>query len=327
MSIKEDLESFIAEWQSDKPTLTVYTSGSTGTPKPIEAEKQKMIQSAQMTCSFLKLKKSDTILLCMPLKYIAGKMVVVRSIVWKMNLISIEPTGHPFAQVGQHINFAALTPMQVYNTLNVDIERQRLMQVDNIIIGGGPIDDKMAAQLKKFPNNVWSTYGMTETLSHIALRRLSGNESSEWYTPFENVKISLSEKGTLVIDAPQVCDKVLVTNDIVEINKQGQFKIIGRLDNVINSGGIKIQIEEVEATLRQYMEKPFVITSRKDSKYGEIVVIISESDDISDVKQICTQYLPKYWIPRMYILQKIPFTATNKPDRSKAKEIAKNYIV
>lgn len=137
------------------------------------------------------------------------------------------------------------------------------MRINHLIIGGGAIDDKMERELRDFPNAVWSTYGMTETLSHIALRRLNGSEASCWYTPFENVDVSVNEDGCLVIDAPKVSDSRIVTNDIAEIGKDGRhFRILGRKDNVIDSGGIKIQIEEVEALLKKYLTVPYVITKR-----------------------------------------------------------------
>ena len=236
------LEEFLDEWNNGSERVLVHTSGSTGAPKPLWVEKRRMEASARITCDFLGLKEGDTALLCMPLDYIAGKMMVVRSLVRKLKLMVVEPTGHPLAahQLPRGLTFAAMVPMQVYNSLQVPEERERLRQIRHLIIGGGAIDDALARELKDFPNYVWSTYGMTETLSHIALRRLNGAEASEWYTPFDNVRISQSEDGCLVIDAPEVCAERLVTNDIVEIS-QGRFRVVGRKDNVICSGGIKIQ--------------------------------------------------------------------------------------
>ena len=167
---------------------------------------------------------------------------------------------------------------------------------------------------------------MTETLSHIALRRLNGAEASEWYTPFDNVRISQSEDGCLVIDAPEVCAERLVTNDIVEIS-QGRFRVVGRKDNVICSGGIKIQAEEVERALKPYLHVPFMITKRKDSKFGEIVVMMVEDrgerreergERIEDslktrLQRLCREHLPKYWQPRDFVfVEKIPMTETGK---------------
>ena len=320
----QDLEAFLQEWQNDEPTVWVHTSGSTGIPKSMQVEKERMKASARLTCSFLGLKEGDSALLCMPLQYIAGKMVVVRSLVANLHLIPITPCGHPLQGLKEAPTFAAMIPMQVYNSLQVPEERALLKEIKQLIIGGGAIDDQLANELKDFPNAVWSTYGMTETLSHIALRRLNGKEASHWYTPLKNVHIYLSKANTLVIHAPEVCHDVLITNDIAEINEEGKFRILGRKDNTINSGGVKIQIEQVEETLRKHIDIPFQITARKDAKFGEIVVILYiKVKDEGSIRQICEDILPTYWIPKVYIaLDELPLTGTGKPDRATARRIA-----
>ena len=169
---------------------------------------------------------------------------------------------------------------------------------------------------------------MTETLSHIALRRVNGTEASEWYTPFESVSIRLSQENTLIINAPKVCDKVLYTNDIAELNDQGQFRILGRKDNIINSSGVKIQIEQVEATLKKHFHTPFMITSAPDAKFGEIVVLLIENnpgsrDTYERIQKICEDVLPAYWCPKRVIpVENLPLTETGKPDRATAKLLA-----
>ena len=214
-----------------------------------------------------------------------------------------------------------MVPMQVYNTLQVPEERERLMGIRHLIIGGGAIDEALGAELKNFPYAVWSTYGMTETLSHIALRRLSGPEASDWYIPFPSVKVSLSEDGCLVIDAPEVCPERLVTNDIAEISPQG-FRILGRKDNVICSGGIKIQIEEVESRLRPFLRVPYLISKRPDPKFGEVAVLLTE-DSVDEARQVCERVLPKYHLPRHYLhVDHLPLTETGKPARQQAARIA-----
>ena len=322
----QDLEAFLQEWHNDEPTVWVHTSGSTGTPKPMQVEKERMRASARLTCSFLGLKEGDSALLCMPLQYIAGKMVVVRSSVAGLKLIPIAPCGHPLKEMKEIPTFAAMIPMQVYNTLQVPKERENLMNIKHLIIGGGAIDDALAKELKDFPNQVWSTYGMTETLSHIALRRLNGIDASDWYTPFDSVNIRLSEEQTLIIHAPNVCADELITNDIAEINAEGKFRIMGRKDNIINSGGVKIQIEQVEATLREHLDFPFQITAKKDAKFGEIVVLIyNKVSDREVIKRICEEKLPSYWIPKAYIaVDELPMTGTGKPDRATARRLANN---
>ena len=321
------LEEFINQWQSPSPTLLVHTSGSTGKPKPMLVEKRRMEASARITCQFLGLKRGDTALLCMPLDYIAGKMMVVRAIVWGLQLIDIPPCGHPLKQIDTAPVFAAMVPMQVFNSMQDANERQKLWQIKYLIIGGGAINDDMAAELRQHPNAVWSTYGMTETLSHIALRRLSGPQASEWYEPFDGVNVSTNADGCLVIDAPTVCALPLTTNDIAEIAADGRrFRIRGRKDNVICSGGIKLQIEEMEAKLRPYINVPFLISKRSDPKFGETVVMIAETNDIESLKTICKKRLNKYEQPHKYIaVDSIPTTETGKPARAKAMEIAQTH--
>ena len=337
------LEEFLEEWNSDSPYVEVKTSGSTGEPKRMLVEKQRMLASAKITCDFLGLKEGDTALLCMSLDYIAGKMMVVRAIDRGLRLIDVEPSGHPLGKTNVVPVFAAMVPMQVFNSLQVPGERERLMMIKHLIIGGGAIDEAMAEELKTFPNHVWSTYGMTETLSHIALRRLNGPEASEWYTPFPSVSVSLNEEGCLVIDAPEVCQERLVTNDIAELATQrgqslmcsansaheGQspcvvpFKILGRKDNVICSGGIKIQAEEVERMLKGHLRIPYLISKRPDKKFGEVVVMLTEGD-VEEAKTVCEAVLPKFQRPKAYIhVCEIPMTETKKPARRQAEELAK----
>ena len=309
------LDEFLEEWNNPSPYVHVQTSGSTGVPKPMLVEKRRMLASARITNDFLGLREGDTALLCMSLDYIAGKMMVVRSLERGLKLIVQEPSGHPMGLRHRvSLDFAAMVPMQVYSTLQVPEERERLKQIRHLIIGGGAIDEAMAAELKTFPNAVWSTYGMTETLSHIALRRLSGPEASGWYTPFPSVKVSLSPEGCLIIDAPEVCPEPLVTNDIAELSSQG-FRILGRKDNVICSGGIKIQIEEVESRLRPFLRVPYLLSKRPDPKFGEVAVLLTEGS-VDDARQVCERILPKYHQPRHYLhVDHIPLTETGKPAR------------
>lgn len=315
------LEEFLSEWRNGSDRLLVHTSGSTGKPKPMWAEKKKMLNSARITCDFLGLKPGDTALLCMSLDFIAGKMMVVRSIERKLKLISVKPSGHPLASLSEAPVFAAMVPLQVYNTLKVDRERKLLSQIKHLIIGGGAIDDRLAHELRGFPNYVWSTYGMTETLSHIALRRINGSEASLWYMPFDSVEVAQTPDGCLIIDAPLVHAGQLITNDRVEMRtdpKTGkkQFRVLGRKDNVIDSGGIKIQIEEVEAALKPFLRAPFAITKTNDEKFGEAVMLITEATDMAEVEEICMNALPKYWVPRRYKhVEKIPMTETGKIKR------------
>ncbi len=318
------VEAFRQKFLDSSTHVSVRTSGSTGKPKELLVEKQRMRDSATMTCAFLNLGASDTALLCMPVDYIAGKMMVVRSIVSGMKLKTIAPTGHPFRDFHEPITFCALTPPQVYNTLREPAERQRLAEIHNVIIGGGPVDKAMAHELRRFHNNVWSTYGMTETLSHIAMRRLSGPLATDFYTPLEGVQITLSKDHTLVINAPHVCSTELMTNDIAELRPDDSFRILGRLDNVINTGGIKVQIEEAEQILLPHLTVPFAVTSVPDPKFGQAIVLLIDSP--GPVPQAAIDALPTYWRPKHIVVAHIPMTETNKIDRVRAQRTAQRII-
>ncbi len=339
-------QEFISEWNNEAQTIHVQTSGSTGAPKKLNVRKDRMIDSAKMTCNFLGLQSGDTALLCMNLDYIGAKMMVVRSLVRQLRLIQVVPSGHPLATVDVPITFAAMVPLQVYNSLQVPEEREKLRQIKHLIIGGGAIDDALAVQLHDFPHAVWSTYGMTETLSHIALRRLNGLESSSWYTPLQGIKVSTNADDCLVIDAPKLCDTPIVTNDMAEIRdtstSEGKnvlaFRIIGRRDNVINSGGVKIQMEELERLMRPFLTMPYMVTKRKSEKFGEIVVLMVEKEDDGEgatfeekselpilraIHKLLHRALPRYWEPRLYLsVDRIPMTETGKPNRALAQRMA-----
>ena len=278
-----------------------------------------MMNSARITCDFLGLKRGDTALLCLSTDYIAGKMMVVRALERGMKLVSIEPQGCP--EWEGFVDLAAMVPLQVWNLLHQ--HPSRLMQIRHLLIGGGAIDERLEEGLKDFPNAIWSTYGMTETLSHIALRRLNGPTASSWYTPFEGVTLSQTEEGCLVIEAPAVHDGQLVTNDIVELRSDGCFRILGRKDNVVCSGGVKIQMEEVERLLRPHLSIPYMITRAKDERLGEAVVLLMEGGNPDEAKAVCERVLPRYWQPRRFLsVAHLPLTETGKPARAEAERLA-----
>lgn len=318
---------FIQEWLDDSPTVTLHTSGSTGVPKTIVAEKSRMISSARNTCNFLGLKNGDKALLCMSTDFIGGKMMIVRSLVCGLELTTIPPTGHPMADAkDMDYDLAAMVPLQVYNSLQVPSEKKRLMSIKNLLIGGGEISSSLAYELHDFPNAVWSTYGMTETLSHIALRKLNGRDADAWYTPLENIHISLNQDNCIVVEAPDIIPTPLVTNDIGVLAPDGKrFRIIGRKDNVICSGGIKIQIEEIEQLLSNHLDCNFMISKRTDDKFGEITVMLI-AGDILKAQAICESVLPKYLQPKQYIkVSNIPLTPTGKPARDTARKICETF--
>lgn len=325
------LYDFLTRWFDDSPFMTVQTSGSTGVPKSLTVRKQQMMQSARLTCEYLDLKEGDTVLLCMNLRYIGAMMVVVRALVAGLNLIVRPASGHPLSDVNVPLRFTAMVPLQVYNTLQVPEERERMKQVEVLIIGGGAVDEALLAEIRQLPGAVYSTYGMTETLSHIALRRLNGVSASEHYDPFSSVTLSLSSEGTLVIEAPLVCDEVLQTNDMARIFPDGSFMILGRKDNVINSGGIKIQTEELEDKLRALISLPFAITFVADERLGQAVVLLIDSRMRGNVVNLrskietcfSTYYRPQY----VFLTEEIPHTGNGKIDRKGCHVLAEKLLL
>jgi len=318
------LNLFLKEWFSPSPTIRLHTSGSTGVPKEITVRKEQMLQSARMTCDFFQLKKGDRALLCLPLDYIAGKMMVVRAICAGLDLYPVVPSGHPLTGVAEQYDFAAMVPLQVYNSLQSEEEKQRLSQIRQLIIGGGAMDAQLEESLRELPNAIYATYGMTETVSHIALRNISGSGADRYYTPLPGVVLSLSDEQTLIIDAPRVADAPVVTNDMAEVRADGTFRILGRKDNVINTGGIKVQTEEVEQILRPHMTGNFAITSLPHPKLGEAIVLLIEPvADPGAVRETVRKLLPRYQQPlHILTVKAVPQTGSGKTDRAATRKLA-----
>lgn len=341
-----DIAEFLKEWENDELEIGVKTSGSTGVPKWMRVEKSRMRASARMTCDFLGLKAGDAALLCMSLDYIAGKMMVVRARERSLRLLTVSPSSHPLRELlaaggplPPALDLVAMVPLQVYHSLETPDEQALLRRVRHLLIGGGAIDEALEQRLQDFPHAVWSTYGMTETLSHIALRRVNGAGRSPWYQPLEGVRVWQREDGCLAIHAPAVCAVPLMTHDRVEMHADGiRFRILGRVDNVIDSGGIKIQIEEVERLLKPHLSCPFLITRRPDERLGEAVVLLVGHDPAAiaadphqwalqkeQLLAVCGRVLPRYWQPRSVVsLNALPMTETGKPARAEAEAMALN---
>ncbi|MBP2616812.1 AMP-binding protein [Chryseobacterium jejuense] len=306
---------FLEEWTSEGETVKVQTSGSTGAPKIFGIEKKKMINSAVMTCNFLGLKEGNVALLCLPVEYISGKMMVVRSMERKLRLIISEPSLHPVENLDQEVDFCAMTPLQVENSLD------KLHLIKNLIIGGATVSESLKNKILqlnlKSSNRIFETYGMSETLSHIGLKQLMP-EPEEYFTVFENVSISLDERGCLTIFAPNVNAEMLATNDLVEIKNDKQFKFLGRIDNVINSGGAKIFPEALEALIKKEVPNEAIFIGLPDESLGQKLILIIEgnqSDDVVDkVSEI--SFEKNFHKPKEIIfINKIPRTPNGKVSR------------
>lgn len=284
---------FIQEWYNDKPYIEAYTSGSTGTPKNIQLLKQDMIESAIATCNFFGINKSSTLVLPLSTKYIAGKMMIVRAIVSGATLWIEEPSNTPISNDYGKIDLIPIVPSQIDWIVN---ELTYPYQIRNLIIGGGAISQKREQALISSKINAFSTYGMTETCSHVALRQVSEKE----YTTLANITISQDNRGCLIINAPKYSFNQIVTNDIVEVIDSKHFIWLGRYDNIINTGGIKVVPEQVEEKLSKIIQHPFYIIGEKDDKWGEVVSLYIETTniDITEITKLASQILDKYSVPK-----------------------------
>ncbi|EFK36407.1 2-succinylbenzoate--CoA ligase [Chryseobacterium gleum] len=306
---------FLEEWFSEKTGVNVQTSGSTGIPKIFEIEKRKMVNSAVMTCNFLGLKEGDTALLCLPVEYISGKMMIVRSIERKLKLKITDPSLKPAENLEEEIDFCAMTPLQVENSLN------KLHLIKNLIIGGAAVSESLKSKILKMnlsnSNRIFETYGMSETLSHIGLKQLMP-EQEEYFTVFENVTISLDDRGCLEIFAPNVNAEELQTNDLVEIRNENQFKFLGRIDNVINSGGAKIFPETLEALVKKDIPNEAIFMGLPDESLGQKLILIIEGEESDVVKRKISEipFEKSFHKPKEIIfIKEIPRTPNGKVNR------------
>lgn len=304
--------SFLKEWFSESEFLSVQTSGSTGVPKLITLPKQSFVESAINTCGFLSLNKETQALLCIPIKYIGGKMMAIRALVSGYNLWIVEPSSSPLKKVSNDVNFLAVTPMQAQNCLNDSPEK--LAKTSHVIIGGGAVNNSFTEKIQSFKNEFYSTYGMTETLSHIALKRLNGPKKSDSFETLPAYTVTINNSNCLVIKCPTLFPEPIETNDIVKLTKSG-FEWLGRKDNVVNSGGIKLFPEAIEEKLMKILpETLFYLTSKKDTHLGEKLVLVCEEKLEIDWEKV---NLAKYEIPKETIIQKIVLTETGKIKRMK----------
>jgi len=265
---------FLQNWFDESDFILAHTSGSTGKPKSIKLPKQSMVNSAKMTNHFFGLNKDKTALLCLPASYIAGKMMMVRALVGGFNLITVEPSANPFEKLETEIDFAAITPYQLFHSA----ESLRAKSVHKIIVGGGPVTTKLEKLAENIPTELFETYGMTETCSHIALRQFNGAGKSTCFTALDGVAIRTDNRGCLAIKAPHLLEEEIQTNDMVELIGVNSFRWLGRADSTINSGGVKIHPEQVEKKLEEIIPGNFFITSIPDDELDNKVVLVIESE-------------------------------------------------
>ena len=299
---------FLLEWLNNESFVLVQTSGSTGKPKQIILQKNGMMASAKATGTFFKKKKKSTALLCLSADYIAGKMMLVRAITLGLQLDTAEPNSNPLGN--KKYDFVAMVPMQVANSLN------KLHLVETLLIGGTKVSYQLSESILKTNCQAFESYGMTETISHIAIKPIGAKE----FTVLPNVTISIDERNCLVIEALELQSDKIITNDIVAILNPTQFILKGRIDNVINSGGVKIFPEEIEEKLAKFISVRFFIASLPDEKLGEKVILVIEGNPFEMEKTLFSE-LSKYQNPKEIVfIENFVETETNKINRKKTLE-------
>ena len=324
---EESALTFIREWLTDTQTFFQQTSGSTGTPRTISITRQQMEHSARLSEQALELQPLSHALICIDTRYIGGKMMIVRSLVTKMAMWIIDPAAHPLQHlpVDQCVNFAAFVPYQIQSMLGSK-HPHLINNVDIVIIGGAELHDEFVAELGRYKCQCYAAYGMTESISHVALRTLNGRNASRAFNTLSGVEVAADDRGCLIVKAPYLAEH-LVTNDIVEIVNNRQFRWLGRWDNVINTGGYKVLPEKLEAAIQSFVNRAgignrFFIHGVEDKKLGRKIVIVMEAaghhvELIRDtMPMLAGEILPHEMPKEVLISPAFQFTDTRKINRA-----------
>ncbi len=313
---------FLQDWLNEQANITLQTSGSTGEPQTLSFPKQALIESAERTCRFFELTEDTTALLALSPSFVAGKMMWVRALYCGWSLDVIKPSSH--LVIKKTYDFSALVPMQVKSSPGI------LSRIKKLIIGGAPVDDELGKKIEKSTNEVFLTYGMTETLTHVAVQALTekaskrtGKNDKKWFHTLPGIEVSLNENGCLVVHSPTLPYSPVVTNDLAEIKDNTTFKWLGRKDFVINSGGVKLIPEQIEKKLEPYISYRFIISSLPDEKLGEKVVLVAEKEIPAHPEKIFDKAgLSKYETPKeIIIIDTFPLTESGKIKRKDIREM------
>ncbi|MEM7126696.1 MAG: AMP-binding protein [Chloroflexota bacterium] len=332
---------FAKKWLNNQGHFTIRTSGSTGKPKPIEITRSQMVESALATGKALGLQQGQRALICLPLQYIAGRMMLVRSFVLRLQMQIVEPASDPFALLTNKdfpFDFTAVVPLQMQALLNGPASyKERLNAMAAILVGGGPVSTTLHSKIQELSAPVYQTFGMTETVTHFALRRLNGPHASSAFIPLPGVYLGTDERGCLNVRSSITKNQTLQTNDQVILQGDGSFIWQGRWDNVINSGGVKVHPEVVEQAIEQVIhelglpDSRFFVTGLPDERLGEQVTVIFEGSHLGAdvelaIRSALSAGLSSYEIPRAFLSQsKFSETPTGKIDRPKTLERIQVY--
>lgn len=323
LDFEKQIGDFLNHWQDDSEFIDVKTSGSTGQPKTISLSKQAMVNSAIATGDYFGLEPGNTALMCLPANYIAGKMMLVRALILGLEIEVIEPKTNPVFDNEVHYDFCAMIPIQLQNTLS------HIDNIKTIIVGGASVSYQLKEQIQDLNTNVFETYGMTETITHVAVKKLNNFNTDKDFNTVEasyfetlpNVKISQNKSQCLVIDAPNILEETIETNDVVKLHSATTFEWLGRKDNVINSGGVKLFPEQIETKLQSQIASRFFISKENNDKFGEQVILVVEDKDFnlkpSDLKDLSKLEVPK----NIYTVYKFIETSSGKVNRGKTLQL------
>lgn len=306
-SFQAELGVFLLQWLDANDFIEVQTSGTTGKPKTIKIRKEAMVNSAIATGAFFNLNAGTTALCCLPVKYIAGKMMLVRAMVLGWNLELVEPKSNPLETISKFYDFVAMVPLQIENSID------KLHQIGKLLIGGARVNQELTTKILQNNCDAYESYSMTETVTHIALKKIG----EECFVTLPNVSIATDERNCLIINAPLITSNLLITNDIVALISENKFVWKGRFDNVINSGGIKLFPEQIELKLNGKIINRFFIAAMPDDKLGEKVVLFIEGKEFQIDEKSLFSDLTKYEIPKQIIfVNNFIETETGKIKRS-----------
>lgn len=272
---------FIAAWLGPQETITLKTSGTTGQPTTMQFHRETMRQSARLTQEYFGYKRGDSALLVLPTQYVAGKMMIVRAIESGLNLLLFPPSGDALQKATQHADFAPVVPMQAKDAIS---RGSFLKHISALLLGGAPVDAQLEEQLQHVYASAYHSYGMTETLTHVAIRRLNGPGRSKLFQALPGVHFSTDARECLAIRAPHIAGKVQ-TNDVVKLLSPTQFQWLGRADHVINSGGVKLHPESIEARIAAIMPAPFVLIGKPHNKLGSQLTLVLERPPLAQKEE------------------------------------------
>ncbi|PWA07571.1 AMP-binding protein [Flavobacterium laiguense] len=302
---------FLLDWFDDKNYIDMYTSGTTGMPKKIRIEKEAMVQSAIATGDFFGLQPGNRVLHCLPTNFVAGKMMFVRSFILGLDMDFAAPSSNPLEHNDERYDFAAMVPLQAKNSI------KKLTNIKKVIIGGVKVHKPLEQELVKLPIQIYETYGMTETITHIAAKKIG----EEAFSTLPNVTVSVNENQCLVVLAKNISNEKIETNDIVNLISDTQFVWLGRYDNVINSGGIKLMPEQIEDKLSTLISRRYFVNGEPDDTLGEKVVLYIEGEPMKLDESVFNR-LDKYEKPKEIVfIPKFKETATGKIMRAESKEL------